>query len=106
MKEVSVNRKGSSLRLGHGVERRASEEVSLSFCKGGGGEEDDEETESSKVSAIWRTNGSESVAYGVKVGRIEIRFLVLVLVLVRVTIGVLGVESFERGDGGGAPRVM
>lgn len=31
IKERSLNRKGSSLREGHGVERRDSEEESLSF---------------------------------------------------------------------------
>lgn len=31
MKEVSVNRKGSSFRDGHGVESRDCAEVSLSF---------------------------------------------------------------------------
>lgn len=63
MKEVSVNLKGSSFRVGHERERRDSEEQSLSFCKGKGVEE--EERESSKVSAIWSTKGSERVAYGV-----------------------------------------
>lgn len=52
MKEVSVKRKGSSLREGHGVERRASEEESLRFWRGKGGEEEEEEgSESSRASA-------------------------------------------------------
>lgn len=61
MKEVSVNRKGSSLRVGHGVERRDSAEASLSFWRRGGGGVV-VERESSRVSAIWRTNGSEREA--------------------------------------------
>lgn len=64
MKEVSVKRKGSSLREGQGVERRVSEEVSLSFWRGNGGEEEEEGSESSRVSASWRTNGSEKVGEG------------------------------------------
>lgn len=68
MKEVSVNRKGSSLREGHERERRDSEEESLSFCRGKGvEEEEDEERESSRVSAIWSTRGSERAADGVRV---------------------------------------
>lgn len=63
MKEVSVKRKGSSLREGQGVDRRVSEEVSLSFWRGNGGEEE-EESESSRVSASWRTKGSEKVGEG------------------------------------------
>ncbi|KAK3023175.1 hypothetical protein RJ639_043484 [Escallonia herrerae] len=62
IKDVSVKRKGSSLRDGHGVERRDSEEVSLSFWRGGGDGDEVEERESSRVSAIWRTNGSERAA--------------------------------------------
>jgi hypothetical protein len=51
-----VKRKGSSLREGHGVERRDSEEASRRFwrCSGVG-------TESSKVSARSRRNGSEEI---------------------------------------------
>lgn len=61
-----MKRKGSSLREGHGVERRVSEEVSLSFWRGNGGEEEEEEEgrESSRVSASWRTKGSEKVGAG------------------------------------------
>ena len=52
MKETSVKRKGSSLREGHGVERRVSAEDSLSFCRGKGDEKEEEEgRESSRVSA-------------------------------------------------------
>lgn len=53
MKETSVKRKGSSLRDGHGVERRVSAEDSLSFWRGKGDEEEEEEggRESSRVSA-------------------------------------------------------
>jgi hypothetical protein len=65
MKEVSVKRNDSSLREGHGVERRVSEEVSLSFWRGNGGEEEEEEgRESSRISASWRTKGSEKVGAG------------------------------------------
>lgn len=53
-KERSVKRKGSSLREGHGVEMRDSEDASLSFWRGSG-----VATESSKVSASSRTKGSE-----------------------------------------------
>ena len=49
MKETSVKRKGSSLREGHGVERRDSDEDSLSLWRGKGDEE--EGSESSRVSA-------------------------------------------------------
>lgn len=62
MKEVSVKRNGSSLREGHGVERRVSEEASLIFWRGENrGEEEGarEGRESSRVSANWRTRGSE-----------------------------------------------
>lgn len=52
MKEVSVKRKGSSLRVGHGVERRVSTEESLRFWRAEGGEEEEEEgSESSRASA-------------------------------------------------------
>lgn len=66
MMEVSVNRKGSSFREGHGVERRVSDEVSLSFRRGNGGDEEEEEevSESSRVSANWRTKGSEKAGAG------------------------------------------
>lgn len=66
MKEVSVNLKGSSFLVGHERERRDSEEESLSFCKVEG-VEDEEERESSKVSAIWSTKGSERAAYVVRI---------------------------------------
>lgn len=59
-----MKRNGSSLREGHGVERRVSEEVSLSFCRGNGGKEDEAGRESSRVSASWRTKGSEKVGEG------------------------------------------
>lgn len=62
-----MNLKGSSLRVGHERERRDSEEESLSFCKGKGVEDDDGERESSSVSAIWSTKGSERAAYGVRI---------------------------------------
>lgn len=55
--EVSVNLKGSSLRDGQEVERRDSEEESLSFWR-----ETEGERESSRVSANWRTKGSEKLA--------------------------------------------
>jgi hypothetical protein len=55
-KERSVKRKGSSLREGHGVERRDSEEASRRLWRGGG-----VGTESSKVSARSRRNGSEEI---------------------------------------------
>lgn len=61
-----MNLKGSSLRVGHERESRDSEEESLSFCKGKG-VEDDDERESSSVSAIWSTKGSERAAYGVRI---------------------------------------
>jgi hypothetical protein len=51
-----VKRKGSSLREGHGVERRDSEEASRRLWRGGG-----VGTESSKVSARSRRNGSEEI---------------------------------------------
>lgn len=63
MNEVSVNRKGSSLRVGNCVERRDSVDVSRSFWRGRDGV-DFREIESSRVSAIWRTNGSERAAVG------------------------------------------
>lgn len=59
-----MKRNGSSLREGHGVERRVSEEVSLRFWRGNGGEEEEEGRESSRVSASWRTKGSEKVGAG------------------------------------------
>lgn len=61
-----MKRKGSSLREGHGVERIVSEEESLRFWRGKGGGEDEEEEgrESSRVSASWRTKGSEKVGEG------------------------------------------
>ena len=64
-----MNLKGSSLRVGHERERRDSEEESLSFCSKGVEEDDDddEERESSRVSAIWSTKGSERAAYGVRI---------------------------------------
>ena len=62
IREVSVKRKGSSLREGHGVESTVCEEASLSFWRGGGEEVEEEERESSRRSAIWRTNGSEKAA--------------------------------------------
>lgn len=63
MNEVSVNRKGSSFRVGHGVERRDSDDASRSFWRGRDGG-DFRERESSRASAIWRTNGSERDAVG------------------------------------------
>lgn len=45
-----MNLKGSSFLEGHGVERRDSEENSLSFWRGGG-EEEAAGSESSRVSA-------------------------------------------------------
>lgn len=66
MNEVSVKRKGSSLREGQGVDRRVCEEESRSFWRGKGcGEDDDDEgRESSRDSANWSTKGSEKVACG------------------------------------------
>ena len=58
-----MKRNDSSLREGHGVERRVSEEVSLSFWRGNGDGEE-EGRESSRVSASWRTKGSEKVEAG------------------------------------------
>ena len=58
MKETSVKRKGSSLREGHGVDRRLSDEASRSFWRGSGVEG----RESSRVSASSRTKGSEVMA--------------------------------------------
>lgn len=43
MKEVSVKRKGSSLKEGQGVEIRVSEEASLIFWRGETEEEEEEE---------------------------------------------------------------
>lgn len=72
MNEVSMYRKGSSLRVGHGVERRVSEEVFLSFWRGKDGEEEEEDegSESSRVSANWRTKGSEKLGCRVREDRI------------------------------------
>lgn len=47
-----MKRKGSSLRVGHGVERRVSTEESLRFWRAEGGEEEEEEgSKSSRASA-------------------------------------------------------
>ena len=62
---MSVNLKGSSFLEGHDKDRRDSEDESLNFCKVEGIEDD--ERASSKVSAIWSTNGSERAAFGVKI---------------------------------------
>lgn len=59
MKEVSVKRKGSSLREGHGVDNRVSEDTSLIFSRGESFGEEGEERESSRASASSRTKGSE-----------------------------------------------
>lgn len=65
MNEVSVKRKGSSLREGQGVERTVCEEESRSFWRGKVcGEDDGEGRESSRDSANWITKGSEKVACG------------------------------------------
>lgn len=91
MMEVSVKRKGSSLREGHGVERRYSEQVSLSFWSEGKGVE---ERESSRVSAIWRTIGSERTAIGVTEGLGET--LSLEFFLGFVDLGLVGGRKFEK----------
>ena len=62
MREVSVKRKDSSFREGHPVESTVCEEASRSFWRRSEEEEEEAERESSRVSAIWRTNGSEKVA--------------------------------------------
>lgn len=70
MKDVSVNRKGSSFRDGHGVDRRVSAEDSRILWRGreeeerveDGEEEGEAERESSRDSANWSTNGSEKEA--------------------------------------------
>lgn len=59
MKDVSVNRKGSSLRDGHGVDKRDSAEESRILWRG---KEEEEERESSRDSANSSTNGSEKEA--------------------------------------------
>ena len=92
MKEVSVNLKGSSFLEGHGVERRDCEEKSLSFWRGDDEEEEEEGRESSKDSAIWRTNGSERAAIRV----MDLSFLVLV------KLGRFGVVK----DGDGVVRMI
>lgn len=63
MKDVSVNRKGSSLRDGHGVDKRDSAEESRILWRGKEEEEEEEEErESSRDSANSSTNGSEKEA--------------------------------------------
>lgn len=67
MNERSVNRKGSSLREGHGVESSDSEDTSLSFWSGRGAEEEEDKgIESSRVSASSSTNGSEEMGCEVR----------------------------------------
>lgn len=52
--------------MGQWVDTRDSEEASRSFWRGFGDGEDEVGRESSRVSAIWRTNGSKEVEIGVK----------------------------------------
>ena len=51
MKDVSVNRKGSSLRDGHGVDKRDSAEESRILWRGKEEEEEEEEGEGERESS-------------------------------------------------------